>query len=386
MHKAQSIETIATKHSPIDNAFASQTTIYWAIAAGSLTVILFALSPALTRLAVVEISGLDIGIFRTVGGGLLALPIILILRLQGPKTMADWGLLALSALGSFIGFPILFSLGIETTSASHAALIMATMPLITGAIAMLIERHLPPLSWFFGSAVALLGEILLAQWGKRPAGDSSVIGDALVLLSCISFASGVVAGARLTTRMNPWSATFWGITLASIYLIPTALTRGIAIPWTSMSATTWAALFHIAVGATILAYVAWFWALSRGGIVRLAPLQFAQPVLALLFASVIAREHLPAQSIVAATLIVPGVAIACRAKKVPSKTSGRQNDAAAASAPKRRNSIGLAIRHWQQTRKARLDFATMNYQDRKDLGFPEVFHGRIIAPGRRPDV
>jgi len=297
---------------------------YSAIAAGTLTIALFALTPSTTRLAVGQISGFDIGIFRTVGGGLLALPIILIFRLRGPQSLADWGLLAVSAFGCFLGFPILFSLGTEYTSASHAALIMATLPLFTGGIGMLLERRAPRAAWFVGSAIAVVGEAVLALSGKRPAtGDSSLIGDALVLLSCIAFAFGVVAGARLTARINPWSATFWGIAMASACLIPLAVMRGPAIAWTTLSATTWAALFHLTVGATILAYVAWFWALSRGGIARIAPLQFVQPGLALLFAAAIVHEPLPPQLALVAALIIPGVAMACRACR-PGRNAGAE--------------------------------------------------------------
>lgn len=48
-----------------------------------------------------------------------------------------------------------------------------------------------------------------------------------------------------------------------------------------LTAVTWAAVLQITLGAAVIANVSWLWAVSRGGLVRIAPIQFAQPVCAL---------------------------------------------------------------------------------------------------------
>ena len=49
------------------------------------------------------------------------------LRLALPATRGGWALLVTSALGGFVLFPVLFTLGLRDTSASHAALILASL-------------------------------------------------------------------------------------------------------------------------------------------------------------------------------------------------------------------------------------------------------------------
>lgn len=49
------------------------------------------------------------------------------------------------------------------------------------------------------------------------------------------------------------------------------------------------------------------------------------------------------------------------------------------------SAITLFIKKWRERRKARLEIATMTYQELKDLGFPAVFDNEVIAPGRRSD-
>jgi drug/metabolite transporter (DMT)-like permease len=299
--------------------------------AACLTVVLFALTPATTRLAAAQLDGFSIGIIRAVGAGTVALPLLLLMRVAPPKKMADWCLLILSAFGSFAAFPILFSLGTQRTSGCHAALIMAAMPLFVGGTGMLLDRRLPRPSWFIGAAIAVVGEVaLFAIRGGSASAKATITGDAIVLAGCILFALGVVAGARLSSRIHPISATLWAITVASVGLAPLAVIHWLTTPFAyhNFTATTWAAVIHITIGATIIANLSWLWALSRGGLVRVAPIQFAQPVCALLFASALLGERLNVALVLVASVIVFGTITACRGAGPASK-----NDANKVSSP-----------------------------------------------------
>ena len=289
------------------------------IAAALLTVSLFALTPTTTRIAVVQIDGSLVGLIRTVGAGLTAFPFLLILRLHPPKKWQEWKLLLISALGCFVGFPLLFSLGAQRTSASHAGLIMALMPLLTSLISAAIDRALPTTAWFCGAIIAFTGATLLITTnGGGSSAEVTLMGDLLVLGSCITFSAGAVAGAKYSVGANPWSATFWSISIASVCLAPFAVIEGRGISWSEITFNTWAALFHVTIGAGILAYIAWFWALSRGGITRVAPLQFAQPLLALAFAVLLLRERFSLSFLVTGIVIIAGIIIAFRAARFSS--------------------------------------------------------------------
>jgi len=309
--------------------YSGQSSVLPIFAAAFLTIVLFALTPATTRLAEAQIDGLWIGIIRSVGACVITIPLLLLLRLAPPKKTADWCLLILSAFGSFAVFPVLFSVGAQRTSGSHAALIMAVMSLLVGCTGMLLDRRLPRPSWFMGAAIAIAGEIALIGLRSGGASNATAGGDAIVLVGCIFFALGVVAGARLSSRTNSPSATLWAITIGSMGLVPLAIVhwQTTAIDYHAFTATTWAAVFHITVGATIIAHLTWLWALSRGGLVRIAPLQFSQPVCALFFAAALLGERLNLALILVAAVIVFGTVTACRGARtganrepVPSNT------------------------------------------------------------------
>ena len=209
-HQIPSRVTTGYAHSksPIDIMSSSNPKAFLVLAAAATTIILFALTPATTLVAAAQIDGLSIGIIRTVGGGLVALPLLLVFRLRPPQRWNDWRLLILSAIGSFAGFPILFSLGSQSTSASRAARIMAVMPLLVGLAGMTLDRRLPRVGWFIGASMAIVGESVLFAFRDGGSVAASATGDGLVLSGCIMFALGVVAGARLTTRYSPGRQPF----------------------------------------------------------------------------------------------------------------------------------------------------------------------------------
>lgn len=284
-------------------------------AAACFSIVLFALAPTTTRIAGAQLDSFSIGLIRTVGAGLLTFPLLLVLRLRPPQKRTDFGLLLLYAFGNFAAFPILFSLGTQRTSGSHAALIMAAMPVFVGVLGMLLDRRLPRLSWFIGAIIALVGEAALVGVGNVGSlAGATFTGDAMVFAACALFAVGVVAGTRLSSRMNPLAATLWAITLGGFGLSPLAAIHFSATPdaFQYLTGTTWAALLHITLGAAVIANVSWLWALSRGGLVRIAPIQFAQPVCALFFAGTLLHERVTASLLLVAAVILLGTITACR--------------------------------------------------------------------------
>jgi drug/metabolite transporter (DMT)-like permease len=283
----------------------------WSVrGAAALTILLFALTPVTTRLAGEQISGVMVGVLRVVGSGLFAFPLLILFRVPVPAETESWTLLLISSLGSFAGFPLLFSIGAHMTSATHAGLIMAIMPLITSILGLVMERHRPTPLWFSGTILAFAGEALLLSRGNAQGG--SAVGDLVVLAGCVMCACGFAAGGRLAQRIDPLAATLWAIAVASLGFLPAAVLMVGTVDWASLTPTTWVTLLHITLGASVLAYVSWFWALSRGGISRVAAFQFAQPALVLLFAALILGESLPPQLIIASLVVLGGIAMARR--------------------------------------------------------------------------
>ncbi|MBI3707805.1 MAG: DMT family transporter [Proteobacteria bacterium] len=284
------------------------------ILAALATVILWGGSPVGTKFAVAELSPLAVAAARTCIGGTIAAILAWSLRIPLPATASQRILLLTSSVGGFIGFPFLFTIGMSTTTAIHGAMILAFLPVTTGAIAHLWDRRWPERRWWLGCMIAVTGEmVLILGRSAAVAGHADLTGDLIIVLSTLFASMGYVAGGRLKQRDYPsQGTTYWGVTLASILLLPTLpfLYRGIDIK--ALSFPTWAALIYLAVGVTVVGYIGWYWALGRGGIENVGVLQFLQPVSGIVLAYFLLGEPLSAGLAVATALILGGIYVATR--------------------------------------------------------------------------
>jgi drug/metabolite transporter (DMT)-like permease len=279
-------------------------------------VIIWGASPVAAKIAVQDLAPMTVAVLRTVIGGLAALPLALALRIPLPATGSDRMVLVLSGFCGFVAFPVLFTLGVNLTSANHASMILAGLPVFTGAIAMAWDRKRPQGLWWAGCAVALVGELILI-WSRAGSGDAgaSLSGDLIVFASNLFASLGYVAGGRLQRAGYPSSGTtFYGAAIFAIVLLPFVpfVVRGADLP--SGPEPAWLAVAYLAVGVTIVGYMLWYWALGKGGIERMGLFQFLQPVSGVILAWALLAEHITPSFLAASGLVLFGVWLALRAK------------------------------------------------------------------------
>ena len=271
-------------------------------------------TPIVTRLALDDLPPLVIACLRTVLAGLIAIPLLA----RGPHAMptssASRKMLVISAAAGFVIFPILYTIGQERTSALHGVMILAVLPVFTGAYASLVARRMPRRAWLLGCMVAIGGEIVLIGGRGAAANDATLTGDLLVLAAALVVTAGYVAGAMLPPRgVSSLSATLWGVVLGSALLGPLVVGLFAVDGIPDAGATSWAAVVFLALVTSILGYFGWYWALDRGGIERIATFQFLQPVSGFILAAIVLGEHVTVPIAVGGALIVGGVVIAQRA-------------------------------------------------------------------------
>ena len=275
-----------------------------------LTVTLWAGTVIATKVAVAEMAPLAAALSRAWLAGLLALPLALLSLRERPRGAPAWRGLAAAALGAYVLWPILLSLGLTRTSGSHAALIMASLPILAGLIAVPFERRWPGRRWWLGCAVAFAGTLwLIFRQGTGGAAEASVLGDLLVLTGCAAAAFGYVAGARAAIRTSAWQVTLWGMVLAALLLSP-----GLALVDLSalrgVGRDAWLGIGYLALVSSLLGYALWYWALAKGGIARIGSFQFLQPLISLALAAVILNEVLEPVLLLIAAVILSGVWLA----------------------------------------------------------------------------
>ncbi|HWA47208.1 MAG TPA: DMT family transporter [Dongiaceae bacterium] len=291
------------------------------ILAALAAVILWGASPVAAKVAVGDLSAISVALLRTFVGGLMAVPVALAVRMPLPGTRRLKLILLLTGFCGFIAFPIPFTIGLKMTSANHASMILAALPITTGAIAMLWDRRRPTRIWIIGSVIALIGEAVLigGRQGTGGVNQPSLAGDLLVLVSNFAASLGYVAGGRLQQAGYPSTGTtFWGAAAMALVLTPVVaalgLFGGLGAELAAAPAKSWIAILYLAAVSTILGYVLWYWALGKGGIARVGLMQFLQPVSGVILAAILLGEQVGASFLAASAVILFGVWLAIRGK------------------------------------------------------------------------
>lgn len=286
------------------------------VAASALgAVILWGASPVAAKIAVASLPPLAVVLFRTIVGGIAAVPLVMAMRIPLPPPGKQRYLLALSGFCGFVAFPVLFTIGVDLTSANHASLILACLPIFTGAIAKAWDATFPRLRWWAGCAIALTGEVLLVLTNTADDQTASALsGDLLVLASNVFASVGYVAGGRLQRQGYPATGTtFWGVIIFAIVLLPFVPFASSGVDVENVPAAAWISALYLAVFVTIVGYILWYWALGKGGIARIGSFQFMQPVSGVVLAALLLGEQLTASFFGASALVLLGVWYALKA-------------------------------------------------------------------------
>ena len=283
------------------------------------TIVLWGGTPIANKAAVAAIDPATAGLLRSAIAGVLAAILALAMGLPWPSVRRQQWLLVFSGLANFAAWPLLLSLGLGLTTANHAALLIAMIPAVTGLIASAVDRTWPPLAWWGGMAIAALGTAILigVRSGGNAAASGSVLGDLIIFGGVIACAAGYVVSGKLSPVLGTWATTFWGLGSAAIVLVPAVALLWSRTRWTAVGPTEWLAVGYMALISSLAGYVAWVWALGRGGITRISAWQLGQPVLTLVFAVLLLGERITWPALVAGAAILGGTALTQLRKRTP---------------------------------------------------------------------
>lgn len=248
------------------------------------------------------------------GGALLLVP--------GPRPeRSDWPALGTVALGCAIGFALLTTLALETTSTAHSAVVIGLLPMATAVIAAVRTGRRPsPAFWLAAGlgATVVVGFTLSQSNGRMSIGDLYLIGAVLVC------AAGYAEGGRLARHLPGWRVIAWGLLLAAP--INAGLTAiALAHEPVHLTATAVLGLSYVAAISQFGGFIVWYRGMSLIGVERASQLQLAQPLLTLAWAVLLLGETLPPAVPFAAVAVLACIALTQRTAVRPPAGVGRQS-------------------------------------------------------------
>lgn len=207
-------------------------------------------------------------------------------------------------------FQLLLIAGLQWTTASNSAILLATAPLLTaGWLAFTGREHLGNRQWY-GLGLGFVGVALVVQGGGTGLTRAHLGGDLLALGAAAAWTWYGLAIGPLVGRLGPVRATGWTMVVAAICFTPLALVEVSGHAWRDVSWEAWAGLIYGAAAGMVVAMVLWGRSIHRLGPKQTMLYVYLEPVSAVVIAAALLGESLSSIQAMGALVTFVGVGLA----------------------------------------------------------------------------
>ncbi|MFK4068857.1 DMT family transporter [Streptomyces sp. NPDC029674] len=246
---------------------------------------------------------------RGVLSALIAGGCLLALRVAVPHRR-HWAGLAVVGAGVVVGFPLLTTLALQTSTTAHAAVVVGLLPLTT-AVFSAVRTGARPSRAFWTAALA--GAAAVIAFTVQQSGGALTAADLYLFGALLICAAGYTEGGRLAREMPGWHVIGWALILCLPLNVVGAL---VALPHESFQLTghSTAGLLYAAIGSQFLGLVVWYRGMAAIGVPKASQLQLAQPLLTLVWSVFLLGEHLTVAAPLTAAAVLVCIAVTQRAR------------------------------------------------------------------------
>jgi drug/metabolite transporter (DMT)-like permease len=234
---------------------------------------------------------------------------LLIAFTPGPKLppRSEWRrVLMLGLLAGPIN-QMLFFYGLSLSTASHAALLYALTPLGVYVLSLVRGHERPSSRATLGIFTALAGVVVLLLGRGLASAGGSLLGDLLILSAVSAWVVYTTEGKPFAATHGPVRSTAWSMVAAALLLVP--LMPFALAPARTLAASTPAlgSIVYLALLTSVVAYLIWYYALSKVPASRVAIFSNLQPAATALAAWLVLGEPLHWELAVGGALVIAGV-------------------------------------------------------------------------------
>lgn len=224
--------------------------------------------------------------------GLLFGAILLLQRGSKPIERGDYLYLFIFALVTVGIYQWVFAKAIQLTSAAESALLISTSPIWVFLISFLMGTQRFDARPMIGVAVGFIGVamVIFGSGDSPDVADTRVLGDFVMIIAAILWASYAVFSHRLLEKYSPLRIVATIHLLGAVMLIPVGFEQMMSVePW-NLGLVPWLCILQYSVLAGVYAFWMWYRGVKRIGASQTMLFQYFVPLVALVAAYLILRE------------------------------------------------------------------------------------------------
>jgi drug/metabolite transporter (DMT)-like permease len=259
------------------------------------------------RVALDEVSPLQVVLFRTIAGAAVLSPLLGRSGRRVSLTPLLGAVMVALALVSTVAPFFLISWAETRISSGTTAILNATMPIFTLVLAAAVTRDEQLSLRAITGGLLGIGGVAVLSGGAGGFKDSSLLGVIAVVGATACYSAGNVT-VRALVRTLP--ATFVGAANIVISaLIVAIISMAFDRPVFHLSWDVWGSLLALGVLGTGAAYIAYYWLIEHAGSYRSSLVTYVIPVVAVFLGAVVLGEDVGIATVAGGLLIILGVAM-----------------------------------------------------------------------------
>jgi len=220
----------------------------------------------------------------------------------------------LAALG-FLGVTanqLLFIVGLRSTTATNAGILMPSIPVFTAAFGSLLGIEKLGMRRAVGVAVAVSGAFVMLDPARFDVSSDRMFGNLLILGNCLCYALFVVLQRGIVQRMRPIAVVAWAYVFGGLGAVLVAGPSLFSIDTAAIPPLAWWTVIYVIVVPTTLNYALITWAIKHSSPAVVATYTTLQPITADVLAAIFIGESVGLPEAIGFVLIVAGLMIVSR--------------------------------------------------------------------------
>lgn len=216
------------------------------------------------------------------------------------------------AMLGLVGYQILFVLGLNLTTATNSALLVATLPAWVAAISVSLGLLVVSRRLISGVVITLSGVMLIvmshAEGGPSLSSDD-LLGSTMLILGVIFTATYNIKVIPIVEKYGAMPVAILAYWFTCLGLVVVAIPELIKLSPSDVPMSVWPNILYSGLLSSVGGYLVWSYALGKLGATRSATYNNLSPVIAALAGVLLLGEHVTLGLIVGGMVTLVGVVL-----------------------------------------------------------------------------
>lgn len=262
-----------------------------------------------TKVALADLGPFQAAALRVVISAAIFLP-----AYRTARHAIGWRDSALLAVLGVVAYYGTFNVGLQTARTTDAGVIQASIPAVTGLLAIPLLGERPRWAVWAGIALSTAGVVLLVSQTTGTSGEGSLVGDLWIVGSVVDWALYSIVVRRVSRSASAVAITSATLVWGAILLIPFALAE-LAFVRPTLSVASAAATLYLAIFAGSLGYWLYSYGLARVAAAPATTYLNLLPFVAAISGVLALGERIGLIELGAGAIIVAGVTLATAVRR-----------------------------------------------------------------------